>query len=289
MVRVQDLAIFSLKSLSTHLGPVGSHAIDGRDQWGDTKSLRNGVHKGAEHFMGIAVTFCGVQGQGSLEEVNQGLTGFVAESLFAFEGPGKRPFWQDAGEVFIENKAHGEAIAAVGGATVGLLRCHVPWCAKVIDCGHAPLNLQANAKIAQGRLALWKQKDVHRAYIAMHDFMCMGVGQTIQDLDHEGKQPAWGHGAGPVVECAHGDFCGQNEVFVNDICVFDSQDIGMTQLTDQADLTEELHVVPFSVDPYQGNLQSDFNALDGVSGFPYFTATASAQVFDELVFAQSLA
>ncbi len=63
----------------------------------------------------------------------------------------------------------------------------------------------------------------------------------------------------------------------------------MTQLADQTDFAEKLHIVAFTIDTYQGNLQCDFNTLHRVTGFPHFAAAASSEKFDQLILAQSLA
>ncbi len=126
--------------------------------------------------MGIAETFCRVQGQGLPDELDQSLTGLVTESLLAFKGPEKGPFGQYTGEVFIKDQAHSKAVTAVGGSAIRLLRRHVSRCAKIIDCGHASLDFLTDPEVAEGCSALCQQKDVHGTDVAMHHLVGMGVG-----------------------------------------------------------------------------------------------------------------
>ena len=123
--------------------------------------------QGHAHIVGLGEAALRIDGQGALEEHLEGQVGALLEASVPARRPAEGPAWQGPGEVLVQDQRHGEAVALVGRATVGLLGGDVARGAEVVDGRHAALNLEADAEIAQGDASVGKEEDVVRRHVAV--------------------------------------------------------------------------------------------------------------------------
>lgn len=256
---------------------------------GELEFTRHGLEQGRAHLLSVCETLVGINRHDLLEKSDECQIGFFPEAIATPGRPSKRPFGQDAGDVLVQYEPESETIAAVGRPAVRLLRSDVAGGAEVLDGCHSTLKLQADPEIAECGPAVRKQKDVARRDVAMNHPLSVGEGKAVKDLGGDRDNSADAHRFRAVIQRSDGQLGRQDGLAADNVGILDRHNVGMAQLCDQADFTNQGLVIPFAVYVGQRYLQCHPDALDSIPGLPDLAASAFAEVFCQPVFAQSLA
>jgi len=115
------------------------------------------------------------------------------------------------------------------------------------------------------------------------------VGQAVKDLGGNRDDSADAHRPRTVIQRTDGQFGRQDGLAADNIGILNRHNVGMAQLSDQADFTQQGLVIPLAVYVGQRYLQGHPDALDSIPCLPDLAASAFAEVFCQPVLTKSLA
>ena len=127
---------------------------------GRFQGRRQGFIQCLKHFSSIGKAFFRIYGKSFFQESDKGRARPFNKFMISLWRPVKGPAGQTAGQKFVQDQADGETVASVGGFAVGLFRGDVTGCSEFIDGFGPSLNLQADAEITKGGMAVWKQENI---------------------------------------------------------------------------------------------------------------------------------
>ena len=283
-----DRSIAFDKRGPAHFLPVQLFSAGRFQERGELEFPWHGLQQGRAHLLGIGKTLVGIDRQGLFKKSDECQIGPFAESLVTLRRPAEGPFRQNSGDVLVEYESYGETIAAVGGPAVGLLGSDVAGSAEVVDGPHPAFELQADSEIPECGPAVRKKENVAGRNVAVNHPLSVRVGQAVKDLGGDRDDPADAHRFRAVVERPDRKLGRQNRLAADNIGVLNRHNVGMTQLRDQADFSQQGLIVPLAVHVGQRYLQGHPDAFDGIAGLPDLAASPFAEIFCQSVLTKSL-